>query len=88
MSLYYLKVLLNLATAVYIYAVALEGTGTYEYLDEFVEPYAVGNYMYEYSMYPDTSTGTHLFIRRVPVLRPRTAGTSILVLNLVCTGTF
>ena len=46
--------------------------------------------MYEYSMYPDTSTGTHLFIRRVPVLRPRTAvpegirqGTSIL--NLVCT---
>ena len=38
-------------------------------------------------------TGTHLFIRRVPVLRPRTAvpegirqGTSIL--NLVCTGTF
>ena len=29
--------------------------------------------MYEYSMYPDTSTGTHLFIRRVPVLRPRTA---------------
>jgi hypothetical protein len=53
--------------------------------------------MYEYSMYPDTSTstgtGTHLFIRRVPVLRPRTAvpegirqGTSIL--NLVCTGTF
>jgi hypothetical protein len=47
-SLYYLKVLLNLATAVYIYAVALnlEGTGTYEYLDEFVQPYAVGNYMY------------------------------------------
>ena len=45
-SLYYLKVLLNLATAVYIYAVALnlEGTGTYEYLDEFVQPYAVGNY--------------------------------------------
>ena len=49
--------------------------------------------MYEYSMYPDTSTSTHLFIRRVPVLRPRTAvpegirqGTSIL--NLVCTGTF
>ena len=43
--------------------------------------------------YPDTSTGTHLFIRRVPVLRPRTAvpegirqGTSML--NLVCTGTF
>ena len=55
-SLYYLKVLpvLNLATAVYIYAVALnlEGTGTYttcstlKYLDEFlqVQPYAVGNY--------------------------------------------
>ena len=53
--------------------------------------------MYEYSMYPDTSTstGTHLFIRRVPVLRPRTAvpegirqGTTCSILNLVCTGTF
>ena len=53
--------------------------------------------MYEYSMYPDTSTGTHLFIRRVPVLRPRTStavpegirqGTKFSILNLVCTGTF
>ena len=53
--------------------------------------------MYEYSMYPDTSTGTHLFIRRVPVLRPRTAvpvgirqGTkfSILLINLVSLWAF
>jgi len=51
--------------------------------------------MYEYSMYPDTSTGTHLFIRRVPVLRPRTAvpegirqGTSIVLHVDLCTGTF
>ena len=46
-------------------------------------------------MYPDTSTGTHLFIRRVPVLRPRTAvpegirqGTSIVLHVDLCTGTF
>ena len=47
--------------------------------------------MYEYSMYPDTSTGTHLFIRRVPVpsSRPRTAvPEGIRQGTTICTGTF
>ena len=30
----------------------------------------MGYEYYEYSIYRDTSTGTHLFIRRVPVLVP------------------
>ena len=42
--------------------------------------------------YPDTSTGTHLFIRRVPVLQVHVVPDRVrlyeFVKVLVCTGTF